>query len=59
MEVTKLFCTFVGKFTTIEYKRKDKTMDAMLFCMTGVAIIAVGIALWTNTKSGKRWIESL
>ncbi len=34
-------------------------MDAMLFTMTGVAIIAVGIALWTNTKSGKRWIENL
>ncbi len=34
-------------------------MDAMLFTMTGVAIIAVGIALWINTKSGKRWIENL
>lgn len=34
-------------------------MDAMLFTMTGVAVIAVGIAIWINTKSGKRWIESL
>lgn len=31
----------------------------MLFTMTGVAIISVGMALWINTKSGKRWIENL
>lgn len=31
-------------------------MDAMLFTMTGVAVIAVGILLWTNTKAGKKWL---
>lgn len=34
-------------------------MDAMLFTMTGVAVIAVGILLWTNTKAGKKWLEDL
>ena len=27
--------------------------------MTGVAIIAVGILLWTNTKAGKKWLKDL
>lgn len=34
-------------------------MDAMLFTMTGIAVIAVGILLWTNTKSGKKWLDNL
>lgn len=34
-------------------------MDAMLFTMTGVAVIAVGILLWTNTKVGKKWLKNL
>ena len=34
-------------------------MDAMLFTMTGVAVIAVAFAIWINTKSGKRWVENL
>lgn len=34
-------------------------MDAMLLTMTGVAIIAVGIAIWINTKSGKKWLQEL
>lgn len=34
-------------------------MDAMLFTMTGIAVIAVGILLWTNTKSGKKWLKDL
>jgi len=34
-------------------------MDSMLFTMTGIAVIAVGIALWVNTNSGKRWLKSL
>ena len=34
-------------------------MDSLLIFMTGVEIIAVSIALWTNTKSGKRWVENL
>ena len=33
-------------------------MDAMLFTMTGVAVIAVGILLWTNTKAGKKWLKN-
>jgi hypothetical protein len=31
----------------------------MLFTMTGVAVIAVGILLWTNTKAGKKWLKDL
>jgi len=31
----------------------------MLFTMTGIAVIAVGILLWTNTKSGKKWLKDL
>lgn len=34
-------------------------MDAMLFTMSGVAIISVGIALWINTKAGKKWLQEL
>ena len=34
-------------------------MDAMLFTMTGVAIIALGMAIWLNTKSGKKWLDEL
>jgi len=34
-------------------------MDAMLFTMTGIAIIAVGILLWSNIKSGKKWLNNL
>ena len=38
---------------------KKIVMDAMLFTMTGVAVIAVGILLWTNTKAGKKWLKNL
>lgn len=31
----------------------------MLFTMTGIAVIAVGILLWTNTKSGKKWLDNI
>lgn len=31
----------------------------MLFTMTGIAVIAVGILLWTNTKAGKKWLKDL
>lgn len=34
-------------------------MDAMLFIMTGIAIIAVGILAWSNTKAGKKWLNEL
>lgn len=34
-------------------------MGAMLFTMTGIAIIAVGILVWSNTKAGKKWLEEL
>ena len=34
-------------------------MDAMLFTMTGIAVIAVGILIWSNTKSGKNWLKNL
>ena len=31
-------------------------MDSLLIFMTGVAIIAAGLAFWVNTKMGKKWI---
>ena len=34
-------------------------MDSLLIFMSGMAIIAVCLVLWSNTKSGKRWIENL
>lgn len=34
-------------------------MDTMLFTMTCIAIVSVGILLWTNTKAGKKWLENL
>jgi len=34
-------------------------MDAMLFAMTSIAVVAVGILLWSNTKAGKKWLEEL
>lgn len=34
-------------------------MDAMLFTMTSIAVVAVGILLWSNTKAGKKWLEEL
>ena len=34
-------------------------MDSLLILMSGMAIIAVSLVLWSNTKSGKRWIENL
>lgn len=29
-------------------------MDLMLFMMTVIAVISVGLLLWTNTKAGKK-----
>lgn len=34
-------------------------MDTMLFTMTCIVIVSVGILLWTNTKAGKKWLENL
>ncbi len=34
-------------------------MDAYLFTMGLIAIIAVGILLWTYTKPGKKWLDNL
>ncbi len=28
-------------------------MESLAFTMTGLAIIAIGILLWSNTKAGK------
>ena len=30
-----------------------------LFGYTLIAIIAIGILIWTNTKSGKKWLRKL
>lgn len=32
-------------------------MTSLVFTMTGLAIIAVGILLWSNTKAGKKWLR--
>lgn len=34
-------------------------MDSLLIFMTGVAIIAAGLAFWVNTKMWEKWIDSL
>jgi hypothetical protein len=34
-------------------------MDLMLFMMTVIAVISVGLLLWTNTKAGKKWLKDL
>lgn len=34
-------------------------MEALTFAMGIVAAISVGLVIWSNTKSGKRWIENL
>ncbi len=34
-------------------------MDFMITFFTVGSIIATGIAIWINTKSGKKWLESL
>lgn len=34
-------------------------MDLMLFMMTVIAVISVGLLLWTNTKAGKKWLDNL
>ena len=34
-------------------------MVSLAFTMTGLAIIAVGILLWSNTKAGKKWLSEL
>ena len=34
-------------------------MDSLLIFMTGMAIVAVGLVLWSNTKSGKKWLREL
>lgn len=38
---------------------KRYSMDSLLIFMTGVAIIAAGLAFGVNTKMGKKWIDSL
>ena len=34
-------------------------MDLMLFMMTVIAVISVGLLLWTNNKAGKKWLDNL
>ena len=34
-------------------------MEGLTMMMGVVAVISIVIAFWTNTKSGKRWIENL
>lgn len=34
-------------------------MDSMLFTMACIAVVAVGILLWSNTKAGKKWLDDL
>ena len=32
---------------------------SLAFTMTELAIIAVGILLWSNTRAGKKWLKEL
>lgn len=34
-------------------------MDGFLIILGGVAAIAFILAIWLNTKSGKKWLSSL
>ena len=34
-------------------------MDALGFIFTVGIVVVGGIILWTNTKSGKQWLEGL
>lgn len=34
-------------------------MDFVTIMFVTIAVIGVGIALWINTKSGKKWLENL
>jgi len=34
-------------------------MDFVTIMFVTIAVIGAGIALWINTKSGKKWLENL
>ena len=34
-------------------------MDFMIMLFSSCLVIAAGIAIWLNTKSGKKWLNNL
>lgn len=34
-------------------------MDFMIMLFSGCLVVAAGIAIWLNTKSGKKWLKDL
>ena len=34
-------------------------MDGLIYVYATISIVAGGIALWLNTKSGKKWLQEL
>lgn len=34
-------------------------MEALIFTFSILSVIVTGIIVWLNTKSGKKWLESL
>lgn len=34
-------------------------MEALIALFSVMAIVGIAIAVWLNTKSGKKWLESL
>jgi len=40
-------------------KLHEKRMEALITLFAVLAIVGVGIAIWINTKPGKRWLANL
>lgn len=34
-------------------------MEGLIIILGGVDVVALGLAIWINTKSGKKWLYSL
>nr|DAG28460.1 MAG TPA: hypothetical protein [Caudoviricetes sp.] len=34
-------------------------MEGLIIILGGVGIVAFGLAIWINTKSGKKWLANL
>ncbi len=54
-----ILATWAFAFLGNRILKNRNIMDAYLFTMGLIAIIAVGILLWTYTKPGKKWLDNL
>lgn len=34
-------------------------MEGLIYVYATISVVAIGIALWLNTKSGKKWLQEL